>query len=403
MLTLNFLRREGGPRSPELWENKKERMPVETVRAPIDAELVRQHRDRAAAMLPDFDAEGLLLFRGTNILGFSGVPLAPSDRLVCALVNRDSVLAFIVPGFEAAKAEGILSSSEIFTWEEHEDPYATVAKAAATLGIARGTLLLDGHTWLDASTRLIAHMPGARLIPDPGIIEAVRIQKTADELAVIREACHDTGRIFPIIQRIIRHGMTEMDLRHEAFEQLVRSGVVPFGDLIQGGESASVPHQPTGTRRFIEGDAVIVDFSAYHGGYLGDMTRTFAIGEIDEEIRRAYAAVRDSQKAAIAAIRPGATCESIDRVARSIIEQAGLGDYFLHRLGHGVGLDIHEPPYLVRGNRQPLATGMCVTVEPGVYVSGRFGIRIEDVVAVTDEGCEVLTSGVPTDMTKAFD
>jgi Xaa-Pro aminopeptidase len=164
-------------------------------------------------------------------------------------------------------------------------------------------------------------MPGARLIPDPGVIEAVRI-KDGGRAGVIREACRDTGRIFPLIQRIIRHGMTEIDLRHEAFEQLVRSGVVPFGDLIQGGVSASVPHQPTGTRRFVEGDAVIVDFSAYRGGYLGDMTRTFAIGEIDEEIRRAYAAVRDAQKAAIAAIRPGATCESIDRVARSIIERA---------------------------------------------------------------------------------
>lgn len=349
-------------------------MPVEIVRAPIDADLVRQHRDRAAAMLPEFDADGLLIFRDTNILGFCGVPLAPTDRLVCALLNREGAIGFIVPAFEAAIADGILANSEIFDWREHEDPYATVAAAAKSLGLAGGTILLDPHTWLDASTRLNAHVPGTRLTPDPGVIETVRITKSPDELAIVREA----------------------------YEQLNRACVTPFGELIQGGESAAIPHQPTGGRRFRDGDAVIVDFAAYHGGYLGDMTRTYAIGEMDEEIRRAYSVVRDAQKAAIAAIRSGASCESIDRVARTIIENAGLGDYFVHRLGHGVGLNIHEPPYLVRGNRQPLATGMCVTVEPGVYVPGRFGIRIEDVVAVTDEGCEILTSDVPTDMSEAF-
>ncbi len=377
-------------------------MPVDTVRAPIDSELVRQHRDQAAALLVEHDADGLLIFRNTNILGFCGVPLAPSDRLVCALLNRDGALAFIVPAFEAAIADGILASQEIFDWQEHIDPYAVVAKAAQALGIAGGTILLDGHTWLDTTNRLTTHLPGTKLLPDSGVIDAVRVRKTPEELAVLRDACRDTGRIFPIIQRILRRGITEKDLRREAYELLAKSGIAPYGDLIQGGESASVPHQPTGSRRFLEGDAVIVDFAAYHGGYLGDMTRTFAIGEIDEEIRQAYSVVRDAQKAAIAAIKPGAMCESIDQAARAIIEKAGLGDYFVHRLGHGVGLDIHEPPYLVRGNRRPLETGMCVTVEPGVYVPGRFGIRIEDVVAVTDEGCEVLTREVPTDVSNAF-
>ncbi|HKQ50127.1 MAG TPA: Xaa-Pro peptidase family protein [Phycisphaerae bacterium] len=377
-------------------------MPVEIVRAPIDAELLRQHRDRAAAVLPEYDADGLLIFRDTNILGFCGVPLAPTDRLVCALLNRDGAVGFIVPAFEAAIADGILADNEIFDWREHEDPYATVAKAAKSLGLAGGTILLDPHTWLDASTRLVAHLPGTRLIPDPGVIESVRITKSPDELAIVREACRDTGRIFAIIKRLLRRGITERDLRREAYEHLNRAGVTPFGELIQGGESAAIPHQPTSDRRFREGDAVIVDFAAYRGGYLGDMTRTFAIGEMDEDIRRAYAIVREAQKAAIAAVRPGVTCESVDQVARAIIEDAGLGDYFSHRLGHGVGLNIHEPPYLVRGNRQPLAAGMCVTVEPGVYVPGRYGIRIEDVVAVTDDGCEVLTSEVPTDMSEEF-
>jgi Xaa-Pro aminopeptidase len=132
------------------------------------------------------------------------------------------------------------------------------------------------------------------------------------------------------------------------------------------------------------------------------MTRTFAVGRPDGEIRRAYAVVRDAQRAAIEAVRPGATCASVDQAARAVIQKAGLGDYFIHRTGHGIGLDVHEPPYLVRGNQQRLEPRMCVTVEPGVYVPGRFGIRIEDVVAVTKDGCQRLTNSVPTDVSEVF-
>jgi D-alanyl-D-alanine dipeptidase len=181
------------------------------------------------------------------------------------------------------------------------------------------------------------------------------------------------------------------------------AGLSPWGELIQGGESASVPHQATGRRRFRDGDAVVVDLVCRRNSYLGDMTRTFAIGRPEADVRRAYAVVRSAQRAALEAVRPGVTCEAVDRAARVVIERAGLGEYFVHRLGHGIGLDGHEPPYFVDGSRRRLAPGMCVTVEPGVYVPGRFGVRIEDVVAVTPDGCEILTRMIPTDVSEAFE
>jgi Xaa-Pro aminopeptidase len=147
---------------------------------------------------------------------------------------------------------------------------------------------------------------------------------------------------------------------------------------------------------------VIVDFVARRFGYHGDMTRTFSVGAVSDEIVSAYSAVREAQAAAIAAIKPGVTCEDVDRIARDVIEGEGLGDYFTHRLGHGIGLDVHEPPYLVQGNKQKLEIGMCVTVEPGVYVPDQFGIRIEDVIAVTENGCEILSASVPTDLSDCF-
>lgn len=377
-------------------------MAVKLADPAIQPELVQQHLDRAVAELPRHQADGFLVFRKTNILAFTGVPLEPTDRLVCALINADGRIAFIVPAFEAEIADCLPVGSELVTWREHDDPYVATAEAADRIGLASGTILIDGHTWLDAQARLQLHLAGARLIRDPGLIEAIRITKTEEEVAAIRAACEDTGKIYALIAQKLRAGITEKELLREVIEPLQRAGVTPHGDLIQGGPSASVPHQPTGIRRFLNGDAVIVDFVAQRLSYHGDMTRTFGVGSIPDEIRHAYAVVREAQNAAIDAIRPGATCESVDKVARDIIELAGLGDYFVHRLGHGIGLDVHEPPYLVRGNAQKLEPGMCVTIEPGVYVPGRFGIRIEDVVAVTDAGHDVLSAGVPTDVSGCF-
>lgn len=369
----------------------------------IEPSIVADHLARAAKLMTTQDADGLLVFRGSNLLAFCGVPLAPSDRLVCGLVNRDRKIAFVVPDFESDACRDLPPDSQVITWREEDNPYNAVAAAARKIGIASGRILLDGFTWLDAESRLSSAMNGATLRRDPGVIDSVRIIKSKNEIEAIRAACAETSRIFPLVHQSLRPSISELQLRDEVLRQLANGGFQAVGDLIQGGENAAIPHKPTGIRRFQEGDAVIVDFVAAKHGYVGDMTRTFAVGEPADEIKKAYAVVREAQKAAIDAIRPGVTCEAVDRTARRAIEDAGLGAYFIHRLGHGIGLDIHEPPFLVQGNSRPLEAGMCMTIEPGVYVPGRFGIRIEDVVVVTDEGSERLSSNVPTDVSEVFE
>lgn len=364
----------------------------------IGERIVRQHVQRAAALLDRHDADAILLFRDSNILGFTGVPLAPSDRLICGWINRAGQIALVVPGFEADMARALPSGSILVTWLEHEDAYASAAEAARLLGVDRGRIYLDGSMWLDAQRRLSEAMPQARFETDPGVLESIREIKTPDEIEAIRAACHDTGLIYDLISRRLQPGISEHELSRDVMEQLVKMGVAPFGDLIQGGENAAIPHQPAGSRRFRDGDAVIVDFVTRKNGYLGDMTRTFTVGQATDDFTKAYHAVRAAQQAAIQAARPGISCESVDAAARSVIESAGFGEFFTHRLGHGIGLDVHEPPYLVRGNARKLEAGMCVTVEPGVYVPGRFGIRIEDVIAITPDGSEVLSDSVPTDV-----
>lgn len=378
-------------------------MTLETARPPIAPDVVQQHVDQASRRLVDCNADGLIVFRNTNILAFCGTPLGPTDRLVCGLINQDGQVALVVPAFEANMAGPLPPGGEVVTWAEHEDPYAAAAEAARRLGIETGRIVLDNYMWLSAQKRLAAALPGATLLADVDLIDGIRMIKTADEVAAIRAACEDTAKIYPLVAKRLRPGISEVELQVEVIGPLERAGLTPYGDLIQGGQTASVPHQPTGSRRFCNGDAVIVDFVCARDGYLGDMTRTFAVDGISDEIKRAYRAVRDAQRAAFDAIRPGVTCESIDAAARSVIEKAGLGEFFTHRLGHGIGLDVHEPPYFVRGNEERLKPGMCVTVEPGVYVPGRFGIRIEDVIVVTDTGCEVLSAAAPTDFSTAFD
>jgi Xaa-Pro dipeptidase len=377
-------------------------MAVELVRPAISAELVEQHLERAADLLAAHAVDGLFVFRNTNILAFCGVPLAPGDRLVCGLVNADGRAAAVVPAFEAPLLGGLSPGIQLVTWEEHEDPYAAVAEAARLLGITSGTIFLDGHTWTEIQTRLQDVLPGVSLHQDAGVIEAVRITKSPEEIEAICAAARDTCRIYPLVAKRLRAGISEGELGRDVLNQLRGAGLSPWGDLIQGGETASVPHQTAGSRLFQDGDAVIVDFVCQKEGYLADMTRTFALGRPDGDIRRAYAVVRDAQRAAFEAVRPGVTCASVDHAARAVIQRAGLGEYFIHRVGHGIGLDVHEPPYLVRGNQECLKPGMCVTIEPGVYVPGRFGIRIEDVVTVTEDGHQRLTNSVPTDVSEVF-
>lgn len=364
----------------------------------IPTHLVVLLRKRLVEQLTAARADGLFLFQKSNLLGFCGLPLGPSDRLVCGLLNREGRAAVILPAFEAELAGACTKVDCIAAWEEHEDPFAAVANTARVMGLDAGRILLDGHTWLQTHAALKTALPKATLIADGCVVEAARIIKHASEIETIRLACEETAKTYAFVAGRIRSGVAEIDVAEETAQHLRRSGVQLCGLLLQTGQTASVPHAPAGARLIREGDPVVVDCVCTKHGYHGDLTRTLVVGEPDEALRAVYRVVRDAQQAAIGVIRPGVSCEKVDAAARSVIERAGFDRYFTHRLGHGIGLDGHEPPYLRRGNRQKLEPGMCVTVEPGVYLPGRFGVRIEDVVAVTSTGCEILSEGLATDI-----
>jgi len=224
----------------------------------------------------------------------------------------------------------------------------------------------------------------------------MRLRKSEAELELMRQA----GKVIAAaVERAFNEahvGMSELELKRVVQDEIERRGAVPTFAAVQFGPNSALPHAEPGTTRLQTGDVVLLDCGCSYGGYNTDMTRVGVVGTPSEEQERIYSIVVRAQEAAIEKIAPGLTCGSADGIARRVIEQEGLGEYFTHRLGHGIGLEVHEPPYLVRGNPMELESGMTHSVEPGIYLEGNFGIRIEDLVVVTDNGCELLTSSPKT-------
>jgi Xaa-Pro dipeptidase len=363
---------------------------------------VRDHVARLVDEMRLADVAATIVFHTSNMLAFLGTTHSSSDRLVCGAVTRAGALLAVCPAFERPGIAEQTSLPAIHTWEEHEDPYARLAEALATTGVRGGRIATDGRTWLDAHARFAAALRGCTLVPGEALLGAVRLCKTAAEIELMRQAQRRGERVYAILRDLVRPGVTERGLRDEVSERCAAEGL-SASPMIQTGPNAAVPHHDVDDSPLQPGHTLVVDSVTSTAGYINDLTRTYAVGTPSPRAREAYRVVRAAQAAAIAAARAGVVCEQLDALARQVITDAGFGPFFIHRLGHGLGIECHEPPYLVRGNALALRPGMCMTIEPGIYVPGEFGIRIEDDVVITESGCEVLRHELPTDVTDAFE
>lgn len=368
----------------------------------IPPAIVQEHVARLRELMRGPDLAAVIVFHPANMRAFTGTPHGPSDRLVCGAVLRENGVHVLCPAFErpaVARAEEIAT---VHTWEEHEDPYAVLLAGLRAAGLKRGRVGLDGRTWLETWHRLRAAGEALNLESAEPLLREVRIIKSPAEQELLRAAHRKGEQVFLALREVIQAGRTERAVSQALTPRFVREGF-HTEPLVQSGPNAAIPHNPTGLRELREGDAIVVDQVIEWQGYHNDLTRTYAVGEPPARVKQAYRAVRRAQAAAIAAARPGVTCGRLDEIARQVITDAGFGPHFAHRLGHGLGLEGHEPPYLVRGSDEVLRPGMCCTVEPGVYVPGEFGIRIEDDILITETGCEVIAGALPTDVTGVFD
>lgn len=287
-------------------------------------------------------------------------------------------------------AEKQVSGAEITMTTREKSHMALLRQAVDELGIRR-LGFEDGYTTVAAYERL-SQLP-CQLTPAQALVDELRASKDQEELAAMVQAQRITDEAFSAILTFIRPGMTEREVAARLQYEMLRRGAerMSFDPIVAAGANGSMPHAVPGDTVIGPGMFVTMDFGCVWGGYCSDMTRTVAVGHPDEEMRRVYQAVLSAQKAGIRAARAGITGQELDQSARQVLDEAGYGPWFSHSLGHSLGLEIHEAPNAAYSNVSPLPVGAVLSVEPGVYLPGRFGVRIEDVVALREDGCQVLT------------
>jgi Xaa-Pro aminopeptidase len=353
----------------------------------------RLDRARAALAAGGFDA--LLLTPGAELRYLTGYDALPLERLTCLIVPVEGEAVLVVPQLERPRAAVALAGQPlaIVDWPETTDPNALAASLlASALGRGPARVSVADRMWALHSLALSAAMPRAALSPAGPLLRDLRMRKDDDELAALRDAAAAIDRVHDRVPTWLRPGRTETQVGRDIAEAIVDEGHVRVNFVIvAGGPNGASPHHETGERVLQAGDLVVVDIGGTNAaGYCSDSTRTYAVGDPGQEALDMYAVLQAAQAASCDAVRPGASAESIDAAAREVIAASGFGDYFIHRTGHGIGLDEHEEPYIVAGNREPVDVGMTFSIEPGIYLPGRFGARIEDIVAVTDHGMERL-------------
>jgi Xaa-Pro dipeptidase len=324
-----------------------------------------------------------------SIAYLTGFRTDPGERLM-ALVIRPDRAVLIVPGLERDSAEGTAREVSVVSWRDGEDPYALVAAAVdgtRRLGVEKGALSL-------AAAEALRDRLGVAEMEDVGpVLRRLRVTKAPTELALLARAGQITDEVTAAVLGQIAAGQTELEIASK-IDGLIAAAEAKrsFETIVQSGPNSGQPHLRPQRRQLEKGDLVLLDFGAAWRGYRGDITRVVVVGEPDARQREVHGVVLEAHDRAVEAIRPGVTAGAVDAAARDVIEAAGLGEYFIHRVGHGLGLETHEDPSLDPGSTVELEAGMVVTVEPGVYIPGWGGVRIEDDVVVEAGGARLLTA-----------
>jgi Xaa-Pro aminopeptidase len=376
-------------------------MTVVAGRPSISASRYTERLARVAEVAARHGLGALLVAVGPDRRYLTGSEAMPLERLTMLVVPGTGSPRLVAPRLELSAARaGVRPALEIATWEETDDPYRLVASLAG----ATSAIGVSDRLWAAHLLRLQVALPSATFRSATPALRELRMVKDPEEIELLRLAAHAADRVVAAIAVGPLIGRTEADVSNEVRERLIAEGheTAPFGIVASGPNSAS-PHHEASDRVIRAGEPIVLDIGGTLAGYGSDITRTLWVSGgdpakgPDDEYRRLFEAVREAQDEATGAVRPGVTCERIDAVARGIIEAAGYGPQFIHRTGHGIGLEGHEEPYIIAGNAEPLAAGTSFSVEPGIYLEGRYGARIEDIVVCGPDGPDVLNQA-PRDL-----
>ncbi|MFC6988311.1 M24 family metallopeptidase [Haloplanus sp. GCM10025708] len=355
-----------------------------------------ERRTRAVQRrLDDAGADGLVLFPSRNLYYTASVDEEPTERALLLFVPASGDPVFVVPELSGEEVREATWVPDVRTWSDDAGPDAAIDAAVANCSLRDDHVLVDDTMWAQFTHDLRDRLPDATFGLASEVLSALRRRKDEAELAALRRAANVADAVVEDLRErgadVI--GSTERDLARYVEERLAAHGgeSVAFETIVGSGPNGAKPHHAHGDREIRAGDPVVLDFGTRVDAYPSDQTRTLVFGgDPSETFERVHALVREAQRSAVEAVEPGVTAGDVDDAARSIIERAGYGDEFVHRTGHGVGLSVHEEPYITADSDTELEAGMVFSVEPGVYLPGEFGVRIEDLVVVTEDGRERL-------------
>ena len=357
----------------------------------LTPDVLHDRLDRAQKAVAEAGMTALLITPGPDLRYLTGYDAIPLERLTCLIVPADGAPSIVVPLLErpAAQASPVGTLGlDILDWAETDDPYALVGSQLP----AQGRVGLNDHMWASKVLHLRAAMPQLEQTFGGVVLRELRMRKSAAEVEALREAGAAIDRVHARVGEWLRPGRSEREVGRDIAEAIIAEGHVTVDFVIvASGPNGASPHHEVSDRIIRAGEPVVVDIGGTTAdGYCSDETRMYSVGEPPQDFLDYYAVLQRAQAAACEIVRPGVTCEAVDAAARDVIAGAGYGDRFIHRTGHGIGMETHEEPYIVSGNTERLEPGMAFSVEPGIYVAGAHGARIEDIVVCTDDGVERL-------------
>ncbi len=365
---------------------------------PITTDERRARIAKAHELMRTHLIDAVLLAGGKSLFYFTGIDWYNSERLFAVIIPAAGKAFCVCPSFEEDRAReqlhaGPLEDTRVLTWHEDENPYQLVASGLKSANDSTGTLGIEERTPFVFFEGVSDAAPGLKIVSATPVTAGCRMIKSAHELQLMTIANQATLKVYEAVYRALQPGMTQKDA-----EKLIDAAYARVGfdgeASVQTGIYSALPHGSATPQVIREGTVVMIDDGCTVDGYNSDITRTFVLGKADDKMKRLFDIVHRAQSAALAAAKPGVRCEQVDAAARKIITDAGFGPnykYFTHRVGHGIGLDEHEWPYLVRGNKLPLAPNMTFSDEPGIYIRGEFGVRLEDDMHITDDGAQLFT------------
>ncbi|HWE50728.1 MAG TPA: Xaa-Pro peptidase family protein [Bryobacteraceae bacterium] len=366
---------------------------------PISAAEREGRLERARKLMGEQKISAIVLAGGTSLDYFTALRWGNSERLFAFVLPQSGKPFYIAPAFEEDRVKERMSqSARIYTWQEDDNPYARLAQGLRDAGVSTGRIGIEEKVPFVFADSIGKAAPAMSMVSATPVTAGCRAAKSAAELKLMQLANDITLQVYEAAWKALQPGMTNRE-----FTDLINTGYKQAGFPGEAGCQvdtwSALPHGSAQPQVIKEGSIVLIDDGCIVEGYQSDLSRTFVLGKPTEKMKRVFDVVHRAQTAARAAAKPGVPCEAVDAAARKVVDDAGFGPgyaHFTHRVGHGIGMDMHEWPYLVKGNRQPLAAGMTTSDEPGIYLAGEFGIRLEDDMHITPSGAEWFTPQSPS-------